>query len=798
MTWLGRNVLKHPANDRASIDLEEMLRLGLEDHQVERAEAGYLRILEIEPDHAAANHFLGIAAHQTGRGDWAVQLISKAVRKDPTVAKYHANLGLVLQALGRLDQAVACYKDALDVDPDHFEAHFNLGNALQHQGRADEAADSYRRALELRPESADAHANLGGILFQRGRLADAEGCYENALGIAPDHLEVRICLGKVLVGLGRLGDAFDCFQQVIRKNLAYPDAHIEMGRIFAQRKQMGDAYSCSQIALRIDPDHVEAHDLAGNALLHLGRFKDAESSFRKVIDALADNAMAHSNLGFVLIQQGRPDEAIRCLQRAIQLDSSLREPWNHLRMALKVGTTEGSFVGDFDESVRASPWHQVFRYSLESYRPHRADEDFDRAMGSLPAMDLGLISTDRPSGKPNARELPERIVALFHSGRSGTGLLHSLVDGHPQISTLPSVYLKGYFNVDVWENLTAEGKKQLPERFAEVFDVLFDSNSRRSIPGHRNEDNTAKGVNEGMTAVGERRQESLSLDRELFCAEAHRLMAGFGSINPGLFLRIVHRAFNRVLGTKTEKPLIFYHIHDPANFARLNFLIHFPDAKLVMMVREPIQNCESWTREEFEGNPRYDLIADRISHLLFDFDRVEFRRQDSVGVRLEDLKLRPRETLRSLAAWMGVDDDPALYRMTMQGKKWWGDPSSPDHDETKAMEPFDTASIDRPVGRIFGERDRFVLGTLFHPFSIRYGYRDPDSVTFEKDLKTVRPMLDEMFDFERDLAVSGALTPAEFMRQGWFRYFHRILIDRWETLDEYGDYPGMLNPLEIG
>ena len=67
---------------------------------------------------------------------------------------------------------------------------------------------------------------------------------------------------------------------------------------------------------------------------------------------------------------------------------------------------------------------------------------------------------------------------------------------------------------------------------------------------------------------------------------------------------------------------------------------------------------------------------------------------------------------------MGVDDDPALYRMTMQGKKWWGDPSSPDYDKTKAMEPFDTASIDRPVGLVFSERDRFVLSTLLYPFSV--------------------------------------------------------------------------------
>ena len=55
-----------------------------------------------------------------------------------------------------------------------------------------------------------------------------------------------------------------------------------------------------------------------------------------------------------------------------------------------------------------------------------------------------------------------------------------------------------------------------------------------------------------------------------------------------------------------------------------------------------------------------------------------------------------------------------------------------------------------------------------------------------------------MFDFERDLAAKASLVPAEFMRRGRFRFFHRTLIDRWRILDQHGDYPGMLGPLESG
>ena len=37
---------------------------------------------------------------------------------------------------------------------------------------------------------------------------------------------------------------------------------------------------------------------------------------------------------------------------------------------------------------------------------------------------------------------------------------------------------------------------------------------------------------------------------------------------------------------------------------------------------------------------------------------------------------------------MGISESPSLKEMTAQGKRWWGDPSSPDYFED-GMEPFE-------------------------------------------------------------------------------------------------------------
>ena len=153
--------------------------------------------------------------------------------------------------------------------------------------------------------------------------------------------------------------------------------------------------------------------------------------------------------------------------------------------------------------------------------------------------------------------------------------------------------------------------------------------------------------------------------------------------------------------------------------------------------------------------------------------------------------------MKALCAWLEVENSPTLYEMTAQGKMWWGDPTSPDYNKSRAMLPFEDTMTNRPVGKILGEADQFVLGTLFYPFSVRFGYREPNSAQFQKDLKEIRPLIDDMLDFEKAMAERLNLDQEQFKKQGSYLLLRAGMIDRWNVLDELGDYPHMLVPLSI-
>ena len=64
------------------------------------AERTYRKILETQPNHADAMHFLGLLAHQTGHSEAAVPLMRRSITLDPSRSAYYNNLGEVFRVLG--------------------------------------------------------------------------------------------------------------------------------------------------------------------------------------------------------------------------------------------------------------------------------------------------------------------------------------------------------------------------------------------------------------------------------------------------------------------------------------------------------------------------------------------------------------------------------------------------------------------------------------------------------------------------------------------------------------------------
>ncbi|MDB9834332.1 tetratricopeptide repeat protein, partial [Planktomarina temperata] len=514
-------------------------------------------------------------------------------------------------------------------------------------------------------------------------------------------------------------------------------------------------------------------------------------------------ADAHSNMGVALQDKGELDAAIDSFKQALKIKPDYAEAWNNITFPLQAiksrVSSEEELVSYYPEDT-GSNYYQIAKSILNfkiKLGGTDAEKSLSESLNALAKADYSVIKKPEHSkdSASSQMELTDEVIALVHFGRSGTGLLHSLIDGHLEVSTLPSIYLSQYFDSSTWERIICGGWSQMADQFMAMYDVIFDAMSTVPVQTQSNKLISNIGRKEGMANVGDQRDEVLSVDKTLFSAELQRLMNCYDQLDSFLFFKLIHRAYDKTINNAHQKNLIFYHIHNPDTYAKLNFVQSAPKANWVMMVREPVQSCESWLKKSSQQN-KYFEFTQKIRSMLFEIDNIIYYQQNSVGVRLEDLKECPRQTIPALCNWMGIEETESLYEMTAQGKKWWGDPASPDFARD-GMNAFGKTSINRKLGSVFSTNDQFILRTLFYPFSVRFGYVEENAEQFKIDLQTIRPMLDDMFDFERTIAEQTEVDPERFMKSGSYLNFRSGLIERWDILNEFQTYPNMIAPLRI-
>ncbi len=301
-----------------------------------QAEALYRRVIQADPAHADALHFLGIIAVQSGHPQSAIPLIRQAIALKPGVTDFPFNLGVLFKNLEQWDEAINCFQQVLDIQPNHAEAANNLGLAFIKQRRLDEAAALTRRALDNHPGNANLHNNLGIVLAKMGQLGEAIECYKRALNFNPNLMEAHDNLGVALKIQGNLEEAITCFKQAVQLQPNHADTHCHLGNAFHAQDKIAEAEECYRHVLRLDPKHADAHNYLGNVLKDMGRL----------------------------------DEAIACYQNARKYD-----PQNHRRYGNLLYCK--LFHTDFDSAALLKEhriWEREYAQPLETFQPFFAND----------------------------------------------------------------------------------------------------------------------------------------------------------------------------------------------------------------------------------------------------------------------------------------------------------------------------------------------------------------------------------------------------------------------------------------
>lgn len=143
------------------------------DGQWERAEADFLKALELEPEQPYVMNYLAYSwVEQKVNLDEAQQMLVRAVELRPNDGYIVDSLGWVYYRLGDYDNAVTYLERAVELRPQDPVINDHLGDAYWRVGRKQEARFQWRRSLSFEPEADQ--VPLINAKIERGLTAQPE------------------------------------------------------------------------------------------------------------------------------------------------------------------------------------------------------------------------------------------------------------------------------------------------------------------------------------------------------------------------------------------------------------------------------------------------------------------------------------------------------------------------------------------------------------------------------------------------------------------------------------------------
>ncbi len=135
------------------------------------AEVAFLKVIAMDPPYADGPVNVARARLQEGNVEAAIEMLDKALKIDPDLAKTHFFMGTALKTLGRYDEALTHLRAAAAKYPRDRVVLGQLGRVQFLQRQFNDAIATFQRVLLVDPEDLQAHYNL--MLCYQG-LGNAE------------------------------------------------------------------------------------------------------------------------------------------------------------------------------------------------------------------------------------------------------------------------------------------------------------------------------------------------------------------------------------------------------------------------------------------------------------------------------------------------------------------------------------------------------------------------------------------------------------------------------------------------
>ena len=408
--------------------IHKALSKGVEMHvagKFDLASQLYGSVIELKPDHADANHNMGLLKLDTGNDLEALPYLQTALQADTSIVQFWLSYIKALIKLDRRDEAGRILDLAKEsgieseefveltqlintatesapisepeadtptqVEPNILDS-LKLNQALRlaekkaKDADAEEALGIYKDILAKFPKNKLARQGLAALnkpkqpaakqgppqetinqlvnLYNQGQLAAVVEQANILTAQYPDAFMIWNILGAANKGLGRVEVASVAFRQVTKLNPTYAEGFKNLGVILQDQGKLDEAIASYKKALSLKPDYALANYNMGVALQGQSKLEEAVEAYEKALSLKPDYAKANYNMGIALQGQGKLEEAIEAYHNELSLNPDYFEAINNLGNVLQTQGKWEEAIEAYEQALSLKPSSAETHYNL--------------------------------------------------------------------------------------------------------------------------------------------------------------------------------------------------------------------------------------------------------------------------------------------------------------------------------------------------------------------------------------------------------------------------------------------------
>ena len=337
-----------------------------------------------------------------------------------------------------------------------FEQDIKKAIDLVNAQRFSEARAIFNKLNETETSDLRTLLNLGGIALALKEHVDAIYYYSRVCDLQPENADYMLSLANALYNAGELGEASAILFKVIEINPKMAAAYAKLGLMSNFVCEYEQAVEHFEKAIELKPSDPEPYFGIIVALKNTDRYEESYAYAKKLI-RLQKSAGNYTSLSNVQKELGDLDEAIRSVQKAIELDDTYGYAYLNLSQLKKFTEDDMPFVRRTEKVLNKSmpaefratiefalgkiyndtkQWDNAFKHYRQGNALAREAIDpttvYDRDLKSARKLFSKSLLQQKNLGGCDS-EVPVFVIGM---PRSGTTLIDQIISAHPEGGTV--------------------------------------------------------------------------------------------------------------------------------------------------------------------------------------------------------------------------------------------------------------------------------------------------------------------------------------------------------------------------